>query len=112
MNIMTIDGISKAYGPRILFSDVSFSIDSGQKLGLIGLNGAGKSTLLRVLSGQAEYDEGEIRRNQKARIHFLPQEPYFEPHKSVIESVLQGDLPVMDVLRRYEEAVAKMMLPL
>lgn len=107
MNIMTIDGISKAYGPRTLFSDVSFSIDSGQKLGLIGLNGAGKSTLLRVLSGQAEYDEGEIRRNQKARIHFLPQEPYFEPHKSVIESVLQGDLPVMDVLRRYEEAVAK-----
>lgn len=107
MNIMTIDGVSKAYGPRTLFSDVSFSIDSGQKLGLIGLNGAGKSTLLQVLSGQADYDGGEIRRNQKARIHFLPQEPYFEPHKTVLECVLHGDLPVMDALRRYEEAVAK-----
>ncbi len=105
MNILTVEGVAKSYGTRVLFDDVTFSVDGGQKLGLIGLNGAGKTTLLKIIAGMAEADKGEIWRNPKARIHYLPQEPQFEPGRSVLESVLDGDLPVMDVLRRYEAAV-------
>ena len=105
MNILTVEGVTKSYGTRVLFDDVTFSIDGGQKLGLIGLNGAGKTTLLKIIAGLAEADTGEIWRNPKARIHYLPQEPQFQPGRSVLESVLDGDLPVMDVLRRYEAAV-------
>lgn len=105
MNILTVEGVAKSYGTRVLFDDVTFSVDGGQKLGLIGLNGAGKTTLLKIIAGMAEADKGEIWRNPKARIHYLPQEPQFQPGRSVLESVLDGDLPVMDVLRRYEAAV-------
>ena len=105
MNILTVEGVAKSYGTRVLFDDVTFSVDGGQKLGLIGLNGAGKTTLLKIIAGMAEADKGEIWRNPKARIHYLPQEPQFDPGRSVLESVLDGDLPVMDVLRRYEAAV-------
>ena len=105
MNILTVEGVAKSYGTRVLFDDVTFAVDGGQKLGLIGLNGAGKTTLLKIIAGMAEADKGEIWRNPKARIHYLPQEPQFDPGRSVLESVLDGDLPVMDVLRRYEAAV-------
>lgn len=105
MNILTVEGVAKSYGTRVLFDDVTFSVDGGQKLGLIGLNGAGKTTLLKIIAGMAEADKGEIWRNPKARIHYLPQEPQFNSGRSVLESVLDGDLPVMDVLRRYEAAV-------
>ncbi|WP_289002226.1 ABC-F family ATP-binding cassette domain-containing protein [uncultured Megasphaera sp.] len=107
MNILTTEGVSKAYGLRVLFSDVTISLDAGQKTGLIGLNGAGKTTLLKIIAGVAEADSGTIWRNPKARIHFLPQEPQFQPGQTVLESVLDGDLPVMDVIRRYEDAVAR-----
>lgn len=105
MNILTVEGVAKSYGTSVLFDDVTFAVDGGQKLGLIGLNGAGKTTLLKIIAGMAEADKGEIWRNPKARIHYLPQEPQFDPGRSVLESVLDGDLPVMDVLRRYEAAV-------
>jgi ABC transport system ATP-binding/permease protein len=105
MNILTAENIKKSYGTRVLFDNVHFSIDSGQKIGLIGLNGAGKSTLLRIIAGQVETDSGEIQYNQKSRIHFLPQEPEFTPGRTALESVLDGDLPVMALLRRYEAAV-------
>jgi len=105
MNIVTAENVKKSYGMRVLFDNVHFSIDVGQKIGLIGLNGAGKSTLLRIIAGQVETDSGEIQYNQKARIHFLPQEPEFVPGRTILESVLDGDLPVMALLRSYEEAV-------
>ena len=105
MNILTLDKVKKSYGLRVLFDDVTFAVDGGQKLGLIGLNGAGKTTLLKIIAGLAEADSGDIWKNQKARIHFLPQEPQFLPGRTVLESVLDGDLPVMQLLRRYEEAV-------
>ena len=105
MNIVTAENVKKSYGMRVLFDNVHFSIDVGQKIGLIGLNGAGKSTLLRIIAGQVETDSGEIQYNQKARIHFLPQEPEFVPGRTILESVLDGELPVMALLRSYEEAV-------
>lgn len=106
MNILTFENIKKSYGLRVLFEDVTFSLAQGQKLGLIGLNGAGKTTLLNMAAGLTEADSGTIWRNPKMRIHYLPQEPVLVTDHTVMESVLDGDLPVMQLLRRYEEAVA------
>lgn len=107
MNILTLEHVKKSYGLRVLFDDVTFAVDGGQKLGLIGLNGAGKTTLLKIIVGLAEADSGDIWKNQKARIHFLPQEPQFKEGRTVLESVLDGELPVMQLLRKYEEAVER-----
>ena len=107
MNIFTVENVKKSYGLRVLFDDVTFAIDGGQKLGLIGLNGAGKTTLLKIIAGLTDTDSGTIWRNPKARIHYLPQEPQFVPGHTVLESVLDGDLPVMKLLQRYEEAVQR-----
>ena len=107
MNILTVENVKKSYGLRVLFDDVTFAIDGGQKLGLIGLNGAGKTTLLKIIAGLTDTDSGTIWRNPKARIHYLPQEPQFLPGHTVLESVLDGDLPVMKLLQRYEEAVQR-----
>lgn len=106
MHIIRLEEVKKAYGTRVLFEDLSLAVDSGQKTGLIGLNGAGKTTLLRLAAGQEDCDGGTVWRNPKGRIHFLPQEPQFDPEKTVLESVLDGDLPVMRLLRRYEGALA------
>jgi ATP-binding cassette subfamily F protein uup len=105
MNILTLENVKKSYGTRVLFDNVTFSIDEGQKMGLIGLNGAGKSTLLKIIAGLAEWDSGSLTCNNKARIHYLPQDPEFTAGCTVLESVLDGDLPVMELLRRYEAAI-------
>lgn len=105
MNILSVENVKKSYGLRVLFDDVTFAIDAGQKLGLIGLNGAGKTTLLKIVAGLSEADSGDIWRNPKARIHYLPQEPQFIAGHTVLESVLDGDLPVMKLLQEYEKAV-------
>lgn len=105
MNILSVEHVKKSYGLRVLFDDVTFAIDGGQKMGLIGLNGAGKTTLLKIIAGLTDTDSGTVWRNPKARIHYLPQEPQFVPGHTVLESVLDGDLPVMKLLRRYEQAV-------
>ena len=107
MNILTVENVKKSYGLRVLFDDVTFAIDGGQKLGLIGLNGAGKTTLLKIIAGLTDTDSGTIWRNPKARIHYLPQEPQLVSGHTVLESVLDGDLPVMKLLQRYEEEVQR-----
>lgn len=107
MNILTMEHVKKSYGLRVLFDQVALAVDSGQKMGLIGMNGAGKTTLLKIIAGLAEWDSGDIWINPKARIHFLPQEPQFKKGDTVLESVLHGDLPVMKLLRRYEDAVQR-----
>ncbi len=60
MNILTVEKVKKSYGLRVLFDDVTFAIDGGQKLGLIGLNGAGKTTLLKIIAGLTDTDSGDI----------------------------------------------------
>ena len=64
MNILTVEGVAKSYGTRVLFDDVTFAVDGGQKLGLIGLNGAGKTTLLKIIAGMAEADKGNLAQSQ------------------------------------------------
>jgi ATP-binding cassette subfamily F protein uup len=102
MNLLTAEGIEKAQGGRILFSDAGIGIGEGEKVALIGENGCGKSTLLRILAGRDTADKGSIIKNKLCRISCLDQSAVSNPDDTIIEHVLQGNTPRAKALRRYE----------
>lgn len=108
MNILTMDNITKTYGERAVLSGVSFSLEEGEKVGVIGINGTGKSTLLKILAGVEEPDEGSVTLARHCVVRFLPQNPVFSPEESVLQAVL-GD-STGEEGREYLETEAKSML--
>src|SRR5207248_1712829 len=81
-------GITKAFGPRPLFTDLSLDLRAGQRVGLIGPNGSGKSTLLKLLAGQEEPDDGTRSVRRTARVSYLSQDDTFAPGQTAREVVL------------------------
>ena len=108
MNLINIENITKAYTERKLFDHASFSLQEGEKVGVIGINGTGKTTLLRMLAGQEEPDEGTITTANHVVIRYLPQHPEFDPSMSSLECVLSGN--VSDENRWTLESDAKAMM--
>lgn len=88
MILLSAQNISKTYMERKVLDNVSFFLNEGDKVGIIGINGTGKSTLLRILAGADEADSGKIIRTTGIRISYLPQIPEFEEHGSVLEQVM------------------------
>ncbi len=88
MILLSAQNISKTYMERKVLDSVSFFLNEGDKVGIVGINGAGKSTLLRILAGAEEADSGDIIRTNGVRISYLPQIPEFEPHGTVLEQVM------------------------
>ena len=88
MILLSAQNISKTYMERSVLNDVSFFLNTGDKVGIIGINGTGKSTLLRILAGREEPDAGTVIRTNGIRISYLPQIPEFDEHGSVLEQVL------------------------
>ncbi len=105
MILMAIEGISKSYLEKKLIQDVTFGINDGDKIGLIGVNGTGKSTLLKLLAGLENPDTGSIVRTKNLKVAYLPQDPIFNQEGLVLEEVFQGDWPQMQVLRDYNKAL-------
>lgn len=102
--ILSAENLGHSYGVRTLFKNISFNIEEGDKIGVIGVNGTGKSTLLRDIA-TGEPSEGKITQNGTCVIEYLPQDPAFDPDATVLEQVFRGESPQLDVVRRYEEAV-------
>lgn len=102
--ILSAENLGHSYGVRTLFKNISFNIEEGDKIGVIGVNGTGKSTLLRDIA-TGEPGEGKITKNGTCVIEYLPQDPAFDPDATVLEQVFRGESPQLDVVRRYEEAV-------
>lgn len=102
--ILSAENFGHSYGVRTLFKNISFNIEEGDKIGVIGVNGTGKSTLLRDIA-TGEPGEGKITKNGTCVIEYLPQDPAFDPDATVLEQVFRGESPQLDVVRRYEEAV-------
>ncbi len=90
MNLLTIEGISKAYAEKVLFDKVSLGIHEGDKIGVFGVNGTGKSTLLKIIAGVEKADEGTIVQGKKVRIAYLPQTPFLDEKLSILENVVKG----------------------
>ncbi len=88
MILLTAQNISKTYMERKVLDEVSFYLNEGDKVGIIGINGTGKSTLLRILAGAEQPDSGEMIRTNGIRISYLPQIPEFDDHGSILEQVL------------------------
>ena len=108
MNLVTAEHLTKSYTERLLFNDTDFSINEGDKIGLIGINGTGKSTLLKMVAGLEKPDQGTIIRGRNLDIRYLPQNPVFKSGETVLESILrenEGHEHVWDL-----ESQAKAML--
>src|SRR5262245_45089578 len=103
MNLLTIEGLSKQLGERLLFDNANLAVNEGDRIGLIGVNGSGKSTLLRIVAGLEGPDAGNVITWGGLRVEYLPQEPPLEETATVLEAVFAGDSPQMQLLRRYEE---------
>lgn len=96
MNLLTLEHISKSYTDRILFSDLNFGINEGDKIGLVGINGTGKSTLLKILAGLEEPDEGSLTKGKTVRIGYLSQTPVFDLSKTILQNVTANQKPEQD----------------
>ncbi|CVK21379.1 ABC-F family ATP-binding cassette domain-containing protein [Sporomusa sphaeroides] len=107
MNLLTIENLTKSYGERVLFGNVTFGIDDGDKIGLIGVNGTGKSTFLKIIAGVDTADFGKITAGSGIKVEYLPQNPEFDAQATVLEQVFRGHSPVMQVLRDYEQALVE-----
>ena len=90
MNILNIEHISKIYGEKVIFDDVSLGIPSGDKIGVIGVNGTGKTTLLKIIAKINEPDKGQIICGNGIRVSYLPQNPEFPKKQSILEYVMDG----------------------
>ena len=87
MSILSIEGLSLAFGSRVILHDVSAAADERDRIGVLGINGAGKSTLLALIAGRLEPDSGEIITRRGLRIAYLSQDPAFDEEKSILENV-------------------------
>ena len=92
MNLLNIENLTKSYTERKLFDGASFSLQEGEKVGIIGINGTGKTTLLRMIMGEEETDEGTVTRANHVVLRYLPQHPEFAPEKSSLDCVLEGNV--------------------
>ena len=101
---LQIENISKSFGELELFSDISFTVEERQRIGLVARNGKGKSTLLKIIAGEEPYDNGKITLRNGVRVGYLEQEPEFASDVTVIEACLQRSGKA-DVIARYEKAL-------
>ena len=105
MNLLSVEGISKAYGEHIVFEPLSFGISKGQKIALIAKNGSGKTTLLKIIAQQESPDAGLVNFRKCTQVSYLPQEPVLDPNKTVEEIILASGNQTLEVIAAYEKAL-------
>ncbi len=107
MNLLSVESVSKSYGERVLFKDISFGLARGEKIALVARNGAGKSSLLNILYGRDVPDSGNVAIRRDLRISFLEQEPVFDESLTILEAVLVAETPASVAVREYEKALER-----
>ena len=105
MNYLSVENISKSYGELLLFKNISFGINSGQKIGFVAKNGTGKTSLLNILSGADTPDDGKVVYRKNLKVSFLSQEPNLNPDLSVEETIFSSDNPILKIIEAYEKAI-------
>ncbi|PLT47812.1 ATPase components of ABC transporter with duplicated ATPase domain [Paenibacillus pasadenensis] len=105
MHLLSIEHLTKTYGEKKLFEDVSFGISEGDKIGIIGVNGTGKSTFLKAIAGIEPADSGKVVIPPRVSVRMLLQNPEFDPEETVLEHVLGGDTPQLRAVREHAAAL-------
>lgn len=105
MNYLSAENLTKTYGDRTLFRNLTFGINRGDKVAIVGANGSGKTTLLTILAGVAPPDAGVVSHRKDITIGYLDQQPDLNDAMTVMEVVLAGDSAQLDAVRAYEHAL-------
>src|SRR5690625_4105867 len=106
--MLTIEHLNKSYGDKVLFEDISCTIASQERIGLIGVNGTGKSTFLKIIAGIESPEAGTINHAKDYKIEYLKQDPDLIPDLTVLEQIYYGDSDIMQIMREYEQALVNM----
>jgi len=104
MHYVSVEKISKSYGIKPLFKDITFHISEGDKIALVAKNGSGKSTLLRILSGRETVDSGTVWINKEVTVALFEQEPKFQEDLSVLENIFHYEHPMIHAIKEFERA--------
>lgn len=107
MNYLSVEGLTKSFGDRTILNNISFGIQQGQKVALVGINGSGKSTLLKALTNQISPDSGEIVFKNDILVKHLLQNPRFSEAEKIMDAVFDSGNPDHQLLRDYEKAVLR-----
>lgn len=105
ISYLQIENLTKSYGDRLLFGDVTFGINQGDKIGLIAKNGTGKTTLLRIIAGLESPDSGTVTFRSDLRVGYLDQTPAFDPGMTVLDACMVPDTPSAIIVAEYEKAL-------
>ncbi|MDX5327035.1 MAG: ABC-F family ATP-binding cassette domain-containing protein [Bacteroidota bacterium] len=106
INVLSVEGLAKSYGNKVLFRDLQFGIQQGEKVALVAKNGTGKTSLLRILAGTDTPDAGRVVYRKDLRVRYLDQEPRFKEGQGILEIALNGENPMLHAIRNYEIALS------
>lgn len=104
-SILQIEGLTKSFGDLVLFSDISFGIAEGERIGLIAKNGSGKTTLLNILVGKEPYDNGSVVFRRDVRVAYLEQDPKYPENLSVLQACFHSGNDITDLIAEYERVI-------
>lgn len=104
---LQLENLTKSYGDRLLFADVTFGVNQGDKIGLIAKNGTGKTTLLSIIAGKESPDSGSVTFKSDLKVGYVEQSPRFNPDSTVLEACMNPDTPSAKAVARYEKALLK-----
>ncbi|GGX10404.1 ABC-F family ATP-binding cassette domain-containing protein [Aquimarina muelleri] len=105
MNYVSVENIAKSFGERVLFKDISFGINEGQKIGFVAKNGTGKTSLLNIVAGDEDPDDGLVVYRKNLKVAFLPQEPNLDPNLTIEETIFASDNDILHIINAYEKAL-------
>ncbi len=105
MNYLTVENVSRSFGEKYLFQNISLGINQGQKIGFVAKNGSGKTSLLHIITGKEQPDDGKVSYRNDLRMAYLSQEPDLDPELSVEQVILDSDIPTLLLINQYEKAI-------
>ena len=104
-SFLQVDSLTKSFGAKVLFHDISFGVSDGQRIAIVARNGAGKTTLLNIIAGSEPYDSGSISFKRDLRVGILPQNPQYPAGLTVLQACLRSDNDQIKAIERYERAL-------